>query len=679
MRREFAATERKGEAGAEAAEPDSARAAHAEGVGEPVDVWRSLLRPSGIALIGAGEDPAAPTGLALDLLRRHGYRGPLYPVTPIRRTVQGIQAWPDLMSLPEQADLALILSEGDAAIEAVEACGRAGVPIAIVQSGLGGEATDAGRARHDRLMATAHHHGVRVLGPGSSGIVVPAIGLALASDLALAARPLQDGRLMALCHGENTLGTLFSRAAARGIGFAALVGLGTGIDLSLGEIGAATVDDSGIDAFVLLIHEIRNPAALARFAAAAHEAGKPILAHKLRRVGSGAPRGADDAVDAFFRAHGILRVDLLDTLIELAPMMARRRPARGRAVALVSTAPGAGVLVADRLAGLGVAVAGLDDLARERLSHAGIALAIVGAAAEIDAAAAVAPLASAGHQSDKPLAALVLPDVPEALRRLAAAGIAAFRTPESAADGLHAFLHWSPPTPPTHLWEDEPPRRAGYHAMHAGQAIQIFKLLGIPIPTMLWLRRDSSLPHALPFPPPYVVKILSPDIAHRAEIGGIALGLETITAVQLAAEHVVRRVASARPDAYLDGIIIQRMERGLLEVAIGFERDPEAGPVVSLGLGGETGELYIDRAVRLAPIDRATAFDMIDDVRGLARIRGHRNGARGDLDALATALVAMSTLAMLTTPRVIEAHIDPLLVRAEGQGIVVLDGTMRTE
>ncbi|MCW5773916.1 MAG: acetate--CoA ligase family protein, partial [Rhodospirillaceae bacterium] len=118
---------------------------------------------------------------------------------------------------------------------------------------------------------------------------------------------------------------------------------------------------------------------------------------------------------------------------------------------------------------------------------------------------------------------------------------------------------------------------------------------------------------------------------------------------------------------------------GLMEVALGFFRDPEAGPIVTLGLGGDMAELRVKRAVRLAPIELAAAFDMIDEVPGLARIRGHRNRPRGDIEALANALVAMSSLAMLSAPRVIEAHIDPLLVKAEDQGIVVLDGRLKTE
>jgi acyl-CoA synthetase (NDP forming) len=303
-------------------------------------------------------------------------------------------------------------------------------------------------------------------------------------------------------------------------------------------------------------------------------------------------------------------------------------------------------------------------------------LAVLGTGAETNPDAAVAPLVAAAQRSDKPLAALVMPEAPQALRLLAGAGIAAFRTPESAADGLRAFLNWTPPAAPALLWENDAPS-GECRLLHAGQAMQIFRLLGITIPTMLWLRRDTPVPKSLPFPPPYVAKVLSPDIQHPAEVGGLALGIETVSALAFAIEALLVNVGTAAPDAYVDGVAIQRVERGLAEVSIGFRRDADAGPVVTLAMGEGLAEIYGDRSVRLAPFDRATAYAMIDEVKGLARIRGDRS--RGDLDALAQCLVAMSSFALITSPRVIAAAVDPLLVRAEGQGVVALDGWMRTE
>jgi acyl-CoA synthetase (NDP forming) len=626
--------------------------------------------------------------------------------------VQGAHAWPALATLPGPADLALILAGGDAAIDAVEACGRARIPIAIVHGAAAHAAGGDGGAARKRLLAAARRHDVRLLGPSSFGVVVPASGLSLTTDAAFAARKPAAGRLMLLAESGGAMGALYSRPAARDLGFAALVSFGSAFDLSLGEIGELMADDPGVDAFLLALDGLRHGGALARFAAKAHAAGKPIIAYKQPRDPAAASAADVDAADAFLAAHGILHVDQFDSLLELAPMMARRRPARGRTAAIVSAAEASGVVVAGRLMRGGLTVEGLDDLARARLAQNGlvlapgrvadvpaeapveamgavlnealdapnndIVLAVLGTGAAIDAKAAVAPVADAALRSDKPLAALVLPEAPEALRLLAAAGIAGFRTPEGAADGLRAFLNWSAPQSPALIWEDEAPL-GNERVFHAGQAMQIFRLLGIAIPTMLWIRRDTPVPKSLPFPPPYVAKVLSPDVLHRAEIGAIALGVETVSALAFAVETMLINASVAVPDAYLDGIAIQRLEQGLAEVAMRFERDPEAGPIVTLTMGEGLDEVYGDRAVRLAPIDRAGAYAMIDEVKGLARIRGDRNRARGDLDALAGALVAMSSFALIAAPRVLAAAVDPLLIRAEGQGVVALDGWMKTE
>lgn len=681
-------------------------------VAAPADLAVSLLRPEAVALIGIVSDPDAVNGRPLQLLRQHGFTGEIYPIHAERRTIQGVQAWPDLAALPARADQALILLDGDAAIDAVEACGRAHIPVAVV-SALARDNSDLGQVRRERLLAAARQHGVRVLGPGSSGLVVPRTGLALTAEPAFAARKLAAGRIMILAHGASATGALFARGAARELGFAALVSVGRELDLSIGEIGSLAADDGGVDAFVLFLNGLRSAADLARFAEKAHAAGKPIVAYTLTpQADHNGVRESAAAAASFLAAHGIIHVDNFEALLELAPMVVRQRPARGRTAAVVSDAEFAGAMMAERLVRGGVSVDGLDDLARERLAEKGVALAagrvahiaaawkvqamravldealdapnndvvlaVLGTGAELDPEAAVAPLVAAAERSDKPLAALVIPEAPEALRLLAGAGIAAFRTPEAAADGLRAFLNWSPPTPPALLFEDEAPREAE-RVLHAGQAMQIFRLLGVTIPTMLWLRRDAPVPKSLPFPPPYVVKVLSPDIQHPADIGGLALGIETVSGLGFAIETLLVNAGTAVPDAYLDGVAIQRVERGLAEVSIRFERDPGAGPVVTLAMGEGLDEIYRDRAVRLAPFDRATAYAMIDEVKGLARIRGERNRARGDLDALAQTLVAMSSFALISSPRVIAAAVDPLLVRAEGQGVVALDGRMKTE
>ncbi|MFO0989700.1 MAG: acetate--CoA ligase family protein [Alphaproteobacteria bacterium] len=710
MPRDEAATAVAPEADAKAAPGAEARLAIVPARKEFADV---LLRPASVAIVGAGNESGDARGRPLHLLRQYDFRGNVYPVNASRRFVQGTHAWPALSALPGPVDVALILVEGDAAIDAVEACGRARIPLAVVNDALAGD-DDVRRARRERLLDAARRHGLRVLGPGSAGLAMPASDLALTTDPAFAVRRPRAGRLMALAAGGSAMGTLFSSAAARDLGFAGLVSLGEELDLSLGEIGEIAAADPDIDGFLLFLGGLKRTATLARFAAAAHAANKPIVAYKLRRTAAfpAVPQAKDAAADAFLAANGIARVDRFETLLEIAPLLQRRRPARGRTAAIVAVDASAGAMLADRLGAEDVALDGLDDLARERLAQAGIALpagpvaelppapkpdamravldealdapnndavlAVLGADAALDADGATSPLIAAAQRADKPLAALMMAEAPKALRLLSEAGIAVFRSPETAADGARAFLHWSPPVAAAPL-ADEEALPVAARALHAGQAMQIFRMIGITIPTMFWLKRDTEPPRSMPFPPPYVVKVLSPHIRHPADVGGIALGLETVSALRHAIETVTVNAAAADPDAFLDGVAIQRLERGLAEVAIRFERDPAAGPIVTLAMGEGMEELYDDRAVRPAPIDRAAAYAMIDEVRGLVRLRGYRNRAAGDLEALAQALVAMSSFALITAPRVLAAAVDPLLVRGEGQGIVALDGWMRTE
>jgi succinyl-CoA synthetase beta subunit len=170
------------------------------------------------------------------------------------------------------------------------------------------------------------------------------------------------------------------------------------------------------------------------------------------------------------------------------------------------------------------------------------------------------------------------------------------------------------------------------------------------------------------------LKILSADIAHKTEAGGVALGLPDGQAAAMAAREIEKRVRAHSPGARLDGFLIQKMERGLAEVILGFRRDPLVGPTVTVGLGGVLAEIYNDAATRLAPVDEAEAQQMIDAVRGLATIRGYRNLPKGDVTALARAIVSLSQLAHEAFAEVVEAEINPLLVKRDGEGVVAVDG-----
>ena len=173
---------------------------------------------------------------------------------------------------------------------------------------------------------------------------------------------------------------------------------------------------------------------------------------------------------------------------------------------------------------------------------------------------------------------------------------------------------------------------------------------------------------------PVVLKILSPDIAHKTEAGGVALGLADGQIAAMAAREIEKRVKAHSPHAKLEGFLVQKMERGLAEVILGYRRDPLVGPTITVGLGGVLAEIYKDASTRLAPVSESEALQMIDEVKGLAVIRGYRNLPRGDIAALARAIAQFSTLAHAIFTAVAEAEINPLLVKKDAEGVVAVDG-----
>jgi acyl-CoA synthetase (NDP forming) len=673
---------------------------------------QALLSPRSIALIGASADASRLTARAQQYLRRHGFSGTLYPVNPRAAAVLGERAWPSLKALPERPDHAYILVGTDRVADAVADCAAAGVKVATILADGFAEAGADGMARQARLLGLAQGR-LRLLGPNSMGVVDLVARTALTVNAAFEAdAPLPAGRLSVVSHSGSVLGTLLSRGVARGIGFAKMVSTGNEADLSAGEIAGLLVDDPDTDAILLFLETIRDAPALAQAARRAHGAGKPIIAYKLGRsaIGAelatshtGALAGSDAAADAFFRAHGIVRVTMLEALIEIAPMLVGRAPpeAPRRAVSVLTSTGGGGAMVVDALGVLGIAAsaptpamqaalaaqdvtigaARLTDMtlagtrpdkikavlgAFQDAAHTDVSIAVVGSSAQFRPQDAVAGIIAA-PRAKKPLAVFLAPQADASLRLLSDAGIAAFRTPEACADAVRAYLDWQAPrTPPAKL---AAPPAPGAVADEAG-ARKLFAALGLPSDYAV-VEEDTLRPGApCPIPFPVAAKILSPDIPHKTEAGGIALNLTAATyADGLAA--LLRRVRANRPDARLRGVLVAPMARPLGEAIIGFRRDPQVGPVVLLGSGGILAELHADVVLRVAPVSEAEARAMVDAVKGFAPLRGYRGLRRGDLAALARAIALFSHLA--DVPGIVEAEINPLGVMPDGEGVVVMD------
>jgi acyl-CoA synthetase (NDP forming) len=696
----------------------------------------ALFAPRAVAIVGASADPAKNTARPQRFLRRHGYAGRIVPVNPQRAEVLGERAVPSLCACTEPVDHVMVMVPAAQVPGVVEECVAKRVPVASIFSDGFAEAGPEGRRRQEAIVRAARAGGVRLLGPNSLGVVDVHARVALSANAVLEMETIPRGHVGVVSQSGTILGTMISRGAARGVGFSRLASVGNEADLSVGEIVGMLVDDPNTRVILLFLETLRDAVTLAQEARRAWEAGKPVVAYKLGRsaVGqalavshTGAIAGEERVADAFFAHHGILRVDQLETLIEIPALVAGRRPAGGgRRVSVVSTTGGGAATVADRLGALGLEVVAAPEVLVRSLAAEGIAigrgpvidmtlagtseayatvlahllasahcdavLAVVGSSAQFHPQLAVEPIVRAGRASltEKPLAAFLLPDAPQSLALLAAAGVPAFRTPESCADALAAFLRWRAPAQPggevalpqtARAWLDTAqarvraePARAGQDTRHAQlderASLALLAALGLDVAPSQVLRSASD---PLALPGPWVAKILSPDIAHKTDAGGVATGLATPDAVREAFGRLQATVSARAPRARIEGVLVQTQIAGLAEAIVGYRLDPQAGPVVSVGLGGTLAEIYRDVALRLAPVDEAAALAMIAEVRGLAVVRGFRGLPRGDVAALARAVARLSRLALDPLRRVAEAEANPVIVRAEGEGAIAVD------
>jgi acetate---CoA ligase (ADP-forming) len=454
---------------------------------------RALFSPCSVAVIGQSNDPAKTAGRPLRFLRQAGFAGRVYPVNARRRQVLGEQAWPSIEALPEVPEHAYVVTSLDGVIEAIEACGRAGVMVATVLTDGFAEIGEAGRSREARLKEIVATTGMRIVGPSSLGIVNLRSGMLLTANAAFDEPDLPAGRIFAASHSGGMIGTLLSRGKASGIGFAALVSVGNEVDLSLGEICHAVLGDPDIDGYLLFLETLRHAEKLRAFAEHAAALGKPILAYKLGRSApgrelavthTGALAGEDDVADAFFRDCGIARVETLSALVEGLPLLARvpaRRTPRNPCAAVVTTTAGGAAMVVDSLAARGVEPAAPNQATYARFDAAGIKVArsrlidltlagaryevmkaaldilttapefdlvviVVGSSARFYPQLAVQPIIdSAG--GNMPMAVFLVPEAPQAREALGKAGIANFYTPEACADAVAAALARRAPRP----------------------------------------------------------------------------------------------------------------------------------------------------------------------------------------------------------------------------------------
>jgi acyl-CoA synthetase (NDP forming) len=561
---------------------------------------------------------------------------------------------------------------------------------------------------------------LRIIGPNSIGLADLHSGMILSVNAAFEAETLIAGELSLVSQSGSMMGSLLARAAARGFGFAKSVSVGNESDVTVGQVIDVLVDDPATKVILLFLETIRDSAQLGGALERARAQNKPVIAYKIGRSEqgdalaqshTGALAGNDVAVDAFLRAHGVMRVRNLETLFELAPLAQKYlghtpihpTPAR---VAVITTTGGGAATVVDNLGLLGmVAVAppaafvahmatrgmriretSIIDLTLAATSAqykdlleqlmqtdwCDAILSVVGSSAQFHPELAVKPLIESRRPATKPLVVFLAPEAMTSLSLLQQAGIPAFRTPESCADALSVFFEprgAAPVVPAGIVWPAHLPQHG---LLTEYEASQVFTSLGVRVACTQIVALDQPS-HQVPYP--VVLKISSRDVPHKTEAGGVRVGVRDDAEFAVAARDIQASVLNYAPHAQIEGLLVQQMEGRLLELILGYRKDALVGPTILLGAGGITAEISPDFSLRLAPVTLAQAHAMIDEVRITQLIKGFRGLPKGDCEALAQTIVAFSALAAIAGVNILEAEINPLFVQADG--VVAVDGLVR--
>ena len=701
-----------------------------------------LFKPRSVALIGATDRAGSVGTVLLRNLRRARFAGELLLVNPHRQTLDGMPVYPDIASLPQTPDLAIIVTPPDTVPALVAALGVRGIKAAVVITAGFGELGEAGRRLQQAMLDAARPHLLRVIGPNCVGVIVPPLGLD-ASFSHLAPPP---GGIALVSQSGAMVTAMLDWAAPRAIGFSHVVSLGNMADVDFGDMLDYLGADPGTHAILLYVEGITHGR---KFMSAARTAAraKPVLVLKAGRSAAGARAaashtgmlaGSDAVYDAAFRRAGMLRVGTMAELFDAVETLALTREQVGDRLAVVTNGGGAGVLAVDALEAAGGRLATLapqtiEDLGRvlpgtwsrgnpvdiigdapgERYAAA---LDVLFADPGIDAflilncptalaepeqiAQAVVDSAVAGctplRRRNIFTAWLGEHSAAAARRRFSAARIPTYETPEAAVSGfLHriryqrnrALLMETPPARPDpfepnaravrQVIEDALARGTGW--LEAEETASVLAAYGIPQP----LARVAADPEqaavaaaAIGFP--VALKIRSPDIVHKTDLGGVALDLPDRESVRAAAKNLLAKVRAARPDARIDGVLVQQMIRrpDAIELLVGISEDPVFGPVVVFGQGGIAVEVVRDTAIGLPPLNALLARSQMERTRVWRLLQGFRGKPAAAIDAIAEALIRVGQLAA-DHAEIRELDINPLL--ADAAGIVALDARIRVE
>jgi acyl-CoA synthetase (NDP forming) len=686
----------------------------------------ALLAPASVAIFGASNDPTRISGRSLRYFREAGYRGGLYPINPTRDTVQGLAAYPDIAAVPGPVECAVIAVPANLATEAMEACVAKGVKAVVMFTAGFAEIGAQGRAMQERIIAIAEGGGIRLCGPNCLGLFNMRLGHTPTFSSFLEEGPTPAGPL-GMVTQSGAFGThLLALTARRGIAVGMWLSTGNEADVAVADGISFMADDPDTTAIACYVEAIKDGAAFAEAVGRARANGKPVILMKVggSTIGAAAAAshtaslaGSDAVYDAALRQLGVERAKTPEDLVNIAYACTRGRLPSSRRLAVVTMSGGAGVLMADAAEEEKLELTPLaDDSQREVLSW--VPFAAPRNPVDVTAQALNDPTIldkgfdlllgkenfpamigffttwASSPQMAEPLfksvsaAAARYPDryfalsaiaSPEMQRRYEAAGVGLFEDPWRAVQSIAAAVRCAerlrtPPLPVPPV-----PRMAPLpaSALTEHDAKRILAEAGIPILPEVLATTEAEAAAAASLGERLVLKIVSPEITHKTEVGGVMLDVHA-GEVGEAYERLIARVQAHAPGATIEGVLISPMLKGGVEMILGVQDDAVFGPVVMLGLGGIFVEVLRDVTFRIAPFGVEEARAMIAELRGAAMLHGARGQPPCDVEALAVALSRLSLFAAAQRGRFTSIDINPLLVRPRGEGAAALDALILT-
>lgn len=675
----------------------------------------ALFRPRSVAIVGASADANKVGGRPLAFLLKAGWRGRILPVNPGAATVQGVPAFASLDAVDEPIDQAIVAVPAAQVPAVVTQCVARGVRALQVFSAGFGEGPGAAAAQ-DRLREQASAAGLRILGPNSLGLFNAVDGYFGTFATALDGAWPRAGDIGVATQSGAFGSYFFGLAQRRGLGFSHFVATGNEADVDVADCIAWMAGDPATRVIVTAMEGCRDGRKLLRALQAARLAGKPVLAMKVgasdlgaqaAATHTGALAGADRVFDAALREAGAHRAASLTALVDAAYVASVGPLPAGRRLMVVTTSGGIGVLAADAAETASLNLPPIDEQALAEIrtmaplaegrnpvdTSAGI-LGDLSAYARIasralDAARCDAVLCYLAHVPRNPVHWAQLRGPLQSLRQahrdrafvvsaltdeavtaeLEAQGIAVFADPGAAVQALAACAGLSEPAAPSSADDASalPPLALSAGALDEHAAKQALAAAGLTFAEERLVHdADQAAAAAQALGYPVVLKVVSPDIAHKTEAGGVALGLTDEAALRDTLATMARRVAAARPSARIEGFLVARHLHGGVEVLLGTHTDPVFGPVVTVGAGGVLAELMDEVQLRLAPVDEAGARAMWQGTRLGRLLAGYRGGAAADEAVLARQVARLSQIAWAERARVAAIDLNPVLARPDG-------------